>query len=231
MVSYLQLAHSVRHPDTGVPTATVIHNFGRAELVDRAGLARLVASISRFLDPQQAIAAARDGEVEVLDSQRFGGAWVLDRPWDRLGIGAALHRVAADRCLDAAATERVLFTLVAQRALEPGSKLAATGVGGRAGRDRRLCGVFRRRGYRAMDFLLGALPEIAAEVFASVAHLLNLDVDVVFVDTTSTYWEVDVPDELSELAPEPQPDDGTSKPAECGARRFGKSKDHREDLP
>jgi hypothetical protein len=41
--------------------------------------------------------------------------------------------------------------------------------------------------YRAMDFLLDALEEIAAEIFSSVAHLLNLDVDIVFVDTNSTY--------------------------------------------
>jgi len=230
-VSYLQLAHSERHPVTGVPSAKVIHNFGRAEAVDRDALARLVTSISRFLDPQQAITAAHAGEIEVLDSRRFGGAWLLDQLWERLGIGAALHRLAADRRLDADASERVLFALVAQRALEPGSKLAATGVGGRAGRDRRLCGVFRRRSYRAMDFLLGALPEIAAEVFAAVAHLLNLDVDVVFVDTTSTYWEVDGADELADLQPEPEVDDGACKPVEYGARRFGKSKDHRDDLP
>jgi hypothetical protein len=31
VVSYLQLAHSERHPDTGVPSAKVIHNFGRAD--------------------------------------------------------------------------------------------------------------------------------------------------------------------------------------------------------
>ncbi len=37
-VSYLQLAHNERHPDTGVPRAKVIHNFGRAEQVDRKGL-------------------------------------------------------------------------------------------------------------------------------------------------------------------------------------------------
>src|SRR3954465_12981890 len=42
-----------------------------------------------------------------------------------------------------------------------------------------------------MDFLLDALTEIAAEVFASVAHLLNLDLDIVFVDTTSTYFQVE----------------------------------------
>ena len=68
-------------------------------------------------------------------------------------------------------------------------------------------------------------------IFDSVAHLLNLDVDIVFVDTTSTYWEVDVPDELADLQPEPEADDGAGKPVEYGARRFGKSKDHRDDLP
>ena len=125
-VSYLQLAHSERHPVTGVPSAKVIHNFGRADAVDREALARLVASISRFLDPEQAIAAAHTGEIDILDSRRFGGAWVLDQLWGRLGVGGALRRVAAERRLDAEATERVLFALVAQRALEPGSKLAAT---------------------------------------------------------------------------------------------------------
>jgi hypothetical protein len=51
VVTYLQLAHNERHPVTGVSTAKVIHNFGRAELVDREALARLVASISRLLTP------------------------------------------------------------------------------------------------------------------------------------------------------------------------------------
>ena len=230
-VSYLQLAHSERHPVTGVPSAKVIHNFGRAEAVDRDALARLVASISRFLDPQHAITAAHTGEIEILDSRRFGGAWLLDQLWERLGVGAALHRVAADRRLDADAAERVLFALVAQRALEPGSKLAATGwVSERvaiAG-----CGGFSDdAAYRVMDFLLDALGEIAAAIFDSVAHLLNLDVDIVFVDTTSTYWEVDGADELADLDPEPEVDDGAGKPVERAARRFGKSKDHRDDLP
>jgi len=36
--------------------------------------------------------------------------------------------------------------------------------------------------YAAMDFLLDALDEIAAEIFGSVAHLLNLDLDIIFVD-------------------------------------------------
>ena len=58
---------------------------------ERDALVRLVASISRFLDPQQAIAAAHTGGIDLLDSRRFGGAWVLDQLWVRLGIGAALR--------------------------------------------------------------------------------------------------------------------------------------------
>ena len=230
-VSYLQLAHSERHPVTGVPSAKVIHNFGRTDAVDRDALARLVASISRFLDPAQAIEAAHTGEIEILDSRRFGGAWLLGQLWERCGIGAALHRVAAERRLDAEATERVLFALVAQRALEPASKLAATSWVGERVAIAGCAGFSDDAAYRVMDFLLEALGEIAAQIFDSVAHLLNLDVDIVFVDTTSTYWEVDVPDELSDLQPEPEPDDGTGKPVERAARRFGKSKDHRDDLP
>jgi hypothetical protein len=43
VVRYLQLAHNERHPVSGSPVAKVIHNFGRAEKVDRAALARLVS--------------------------------------------------------------------------------------------------------------------------------------------------------------------------------------------
>jgi hypothetical protein len=79
VVSYLQLAHNERHPETGSPVAKVIHNFGRAEHVDRDALARLVSSISRFLTPEQATTAAQGAEVEIVDSRPLGGAWTLDR--------------------------------------------------------------------------------------------------------------------------------------------------------
>src|SRR5512143_1256454 len=238
-VSYLQLAHNERHPETGAPTAKVIHNFGRAENVDRAGLSRLVASISRFLDPAEAVAAtaatstvgAGAGQIEVIDSRRLGGAWVLDRLWERLGIGAAIRRVAATRKIDGAVAERVIFALVAQRALEPGSKLACTKWVAQRVFVEGLPGFSDDAAYRVMDFLLDALNEIAAEVFGSVAHLLNLDVDLVFVDSTSTYWEVDVPDELADALREEPDDDQERSPGEAGTRRFGHSKDHREDLP
>ena len=233
VVSYLQLAHNERHPVSGNPVAKVIHNFGRADKVDRAALARLVSSISRFLTPEQAAVAAAataGGQVEVLDSRRLGGAWTLDRLWERLGIGAALRQVAAGRRYDGVAVERVLFALVAQRALEPGSKLAATRWIAERVAIERLVELTDDQAYRAMDFLLDALDEIAAQVFSSVAHLLNLDLDIVFVDTTSTYGETETADDDLELA-EPVTDDELTSPAEAGTRAFGHSKDHRADLP
>ena len=96
-----------------------------------------------------------------------------------------------------------MFALVAQRACEPGSKLAATGWVAERVAIEGCAGFTDDAAYAAMDFLLDALGEIAAEIFSSVAHLLNLDLDIVFVDTTSTYWETETADELAELAEDP----------------------------
>ena len=234
VVSYLQLAHNERHPVSGNPVAKVIHSFGRADTVDRAALARLVSSISRFLPPEQAVTATTTaqvgGGVEVLDSRRLGAAWTLDRIWERLGIGAAIRRVATGRRLDGEQVERVVFALVCQRACEPGSKLAATGWVAQRVAIADCPGFTDDAAYAAMDFLLDALPEIAAEIFSAVAHLLNLDLDIVFVDTTSTYWETETADDDLELA-DPITDDQLCSPAEAGTRAFGHSKDHRGDLP
>ena len=238
VVSYLQLAHNERHPQTGTPTAKVIHNFGRADQVDREALRRLVASVSRFLEPAQAVAATAGSDVEIIDSRRFGGAFVLDQLWERLGIGPALRRAAAGRRLDAGVTERVLFALAANRCLEPSSKLAACPwVTERVAILS--CPAFEDdAAYAAMDFLLAALGEIAEEIFARTANLLNLSCDVIFVDTSSTYFEVDVADDVAELATALGEQEAKGQvadqdvPDEEATRRFsGHSKDHRPDLP
>ncbi|EQD52606.1 transposase IS4 family protein, partial [mine drainage metagenome] len=161
VVSYLQLAHNERHPVTGSPVAKVIHNFGRADKVDREALARLVSSISRFLDPAEAVAATEGADVEIVDSRRFGGAYVLDELWRRLGIAKALLDAAGRRRLSGEVVERVLFALVAQRCLEPASKLACVSwVQERVAISS--CPAFDdQAAYAAMDFLLDALPDIA----------------------------------------------------------------------
>jgi hypothetical protein len=132
VVTYLQLAHNERHPRTGSPVAKVIHNFGRADLVDREALRRLVASISRFLEPEQAAAAAAADEVEVLEARRMDGSWVLGRLRERLEIGQAICRVAAGRAGRRAGVHRGLPGILRRRRL-PGHGLPAR----RAGGDRR----------------------------------------------------------------------------------------------
>jgi hypothetical protein len=46
-VEYYQLAHNERHPQTRKPVAKIIHNFGRADQLDRQELVRLCHSIAR----------------------------------------------------------------------------------------------------------------------------------------------------------------------------------------
>ena len=131
-VSYLALAQNERDPATGVPRARIIHRFGRADQVDREALARLARSVSRFLDPDQAVAATVSGEVSLLDSRSMGASWLADRLWERLGIGQAIIEAADGRRLEAQAVERAIFAMVANRlSVKPLSKLAGCG-GGRA---------------------------------------------------------------------------------------------------
>jgi transposase len=219
VVRYLQLAHNVREPGKQ-PVARVIHSFGREDQLDRGALARLVRSISRFLEPGEALRATAPEELRFLGSRPFGGAFALDALWRRLGIGEALGRVARRRRVTAL-VERLLFCLVANRALDPMSKLAALEW---ARQDVALPGVGHLGGdpqvfYRAMDFLLDCDEEIQREVFHAVANLLNLEVDVIFFDTTSTFFEIEDEDE---------PDPEGEREA---LRRFGESKDRRPDLP
>jgi hypothetical protein len=238
VVSYLQLAHNERHPVTGTPVAKVIHNFGRADRVDRDALARLVSSISRFLEPTEAIAATHGSDVEIVDARHFGGAYVLDELWHRLGIARALQMAATGRRIDGDLVERIVFALVAQRCLEPGSKLACVSWANERVALATCPSFDDQAAYAAMDFLLDALGEIATGIFNRTANLLNLSCDVIFVDSSSTYWEVDVADEEIDLATAEENEsekaggEGAVAPFEAALRQFSKhSKDHRQDLP
>src|SRR5919109_311732 len=148
----------------------------------------------------------------------FGGAYVLDALWRRLGVADAIAAAVGARRF-ATDVERVLFALVANRALKPFSKLAAAEW---ASKDVHIPGVAEMdedQAYRAMDVLAAADTEAAVQeaVFFACADLLNLEVDLLFFDTTSTYFERDEP----ETAPDGAP----------GFRALGHSKDHRPDLP
>lgn len=153
--------------------------------------------------------------------------------WERLGIGQAIRAAAKGRGINPDVVERVCFALVAQRCLEPGSKLAAV----RWAQERVAidgCPDFDDdAAYAAMDFLLDALDDIGETIFSSTANLLNLSCDIIFVDTTSTYFERDVADADLDVAESGSPErSDDAGPPEQATRRFNKhSKDHRPDLP
>jgi hypothetical protein len=236
-VSYLALAQNERDPVTGVPRARIIHRFGRADQVDREALARLVRSISRFLDPADAVAATASGEVSVLDSRTMGACWLADRLWERLGIGQAIIEAAGGRRLEGEAVERTIFSMVACRlSVRPLSKLAGCSWATDRAFIDGLPDVYDEACYRAMDFLYAVLPALQERVFFAVASLLDLEVDLLFFDTSSTYWETDrLPEELQDQdgdGESAEPAAEESLPLESGRRRYSKhSKDHRPDLP
>jgi transposase len=211
-VEYVQLAHNTRHPEKGYARAEVIHSFGRRDQLDVAALKRLVNSLSRFLSPEdaQAIEAECQG-FKFISSKPAGGAYVLKELWKRIGIDTCLAEALADRSFSAPIGDAI-FAMVANRALAPASKLA---IEEWAEHDVELdipdllkvqhC-------YRGMDFLLEHEEAIQKKLFWATARLLNLKVDLIFFDTTNTYFEMDEPGDSELLA-------------------FGKSKHKRNDCP
>jgi hypothetical protein len=237
-VRYLHLAHNEWDPVAGRSVPRLLHSFGREDQLDRDAVKRLVDSLARLLDPADVLGATAGPDLAFIESRPLGGSWTLDQLWHRLDIPKAITSVSQQgpgRRRDLATTERVLFALVASRALAPSSKLAAADwithdvhIDGLASVNEDAC-------YRAMDWLHQIEPHLAKNIYFQVTDLLNLEVDLLFFDTTSTYFETEHPDE-----PVPRDADGRRLPddadpqltdKERGFRAFGKSKDSRDDLP
>jgi Transposase DDE domain len=238
VVRYLQLAHNEWDAAAGVSRTKIIHSFGREDELDRAAIERLVASLTRLLGVEATAAASAPEGMVFTDARPMGGAYVLDGLWRRLGIGAVIRGVLGARRCDPERVERILFGLVANRALAPSSKLAATDWIENDVRIDGLSTVGDDACYRAMDALLGVEAKVCKEIYHQVADLLNLEVDLLFFDTTSTYFETnggqaDEPvarDEHGRVNPDPDAAP-TEQVRDVGFRTHGKSKDHRPDLP
>jgi hypothetical protein len=232
-VRYLSIAHNERSPG-GPSVAKVLLPLGREDRLDVEALRRLVGSINRYLgedagtDAGAQIGAETGGGLTITDSRPAGGAWLLDGLWQQLGIDTALREVLGGRRFTTD-VERVLFALVANRALAPASKLAAADWATRDVAIPGLAGMDEDQAYRAMDLLVEADTDAAVQeaVFFAVAHLLNLEVDLLFFDTTSTYFER----ETEDADPPADAEDSAGAGGAAGFRRYGHSKDSRPDLP
>ena len=94
-VRYLQLAHNEWDAAARRSVPKVVYSFGREDQLDTDAIRRLVTALSRLLSPADALAATADGDLVFTESRPYGGAYVLDQLWHRLGIAKILAGLAS----------------------------------------------------------------------------------------------------------------------------------------
>jgi transposase len=193
-VTYLQIAENVWNPDKQRSQARIVYNCGRGdrpEVVER--LRRLAKSILKRCSPEEIVAEAN--EWTLVCAWPYGDVYALSMIWQRLGIDRVIREQLAERRFGFD-VERALFAMVANRACAPASKLYCHEQWLKEdsyipeARDLEL-----QHLYRAMDFLEEHKEAIERAIYFQVADLLNLDVDILFYDTTSLHFEIDEEDE------------------------------------
>jgi hypothetical protein len=224
LAEYFQLAESVWDPKKRQPVTKIIHNLGRVDDDTRARLRRLAESILARVGSVEEM--GRGSDLRLVDSYVYGGFYVVRELWKRSGLQAAVA-AAVERLDTDMPLEEALFAMVANRLLAPRSKLycyeqwLAEEVYFPEG-----AGLELHHLYRAMDLLEREHEFVEARIYREVANLFNLDVDLIFYDTTSLHFEIDLADEGSQkgnaLA------GGRSYPP---LRKRGKSKNGRGDAP
>ena len=220
--AYLQIVESRREGDQ--VRQQVIATLGRYEDLQASGqLERLLRSGARFAAKAMVLSAAADDATSKIAVRRIGPALVFERLWQETGCRAVIGDLASARG-QKFALERAVFLTVLHRLFVSGSDRAAErwredyAIDGVAGLD-------LHHLYRAMAWLGEELPEkeqdgrtpfaprcrkdvIEERLFAHRRDLFTR-LDLVFMDTTSLYFE-------------------GAGGATLG--RHGFSKDHRPDL-
>ena len=199
---YLQIVESQRTGDQ--VRQRVIATLGRLDELEASGqLDRLLRSGARFAQQAMVLDAARNGEAPAIAVRRIGPALVFERLWEETGCQRVIASLARGRG-HRFALERAVFLTVLHRLMGGGSDLAAD----RWREDYRISGsdgLDLHHLYRAMAWLGEELPadqQDAATPFAPrctkdlleeqlFAHRRDLfsRLDLVFMDTTSLYFE------------------------------------------
>ena len=229
-LTHLQLVESVWNPAKRRSEIRIVFNCGRAgdpAVTER--LRRLAHSILRRCSAEEIVAG--DGSWQLINAWPYGDAYVLQALWERLGLDEIVKAQVANRHFGFD-MERALFAMVANRALAPSSKLYCYEQW--LQEDIRLAGcesLKLHHLYRALDFLEANKDALERAIYFRVADLLNLDVDLIFYDTTSLHFEID------------ETDHGVGKDDEvrgsraAGAKRYpalrkrGHPKNGRSDVP
>ena len=198
--AYLQIAHSQRVG--GQVRQRVIATLGRLDVLAASGqLERLMRSGARFAIQAMVLSAAQDDATATV--RRIGPALVFERLWTETGCRAVIEAVAKER-KHGFALERAIFLSVLHRLMGGGSDLAAD----RWREDYRIAGAEAlelHHLYRAMAWLGEELPaqeqddrtpfaprctkDLVEERLFGHRRDLFSRLDLVFMDTTSLYFE------------------------------------------
>jgi hypothetical protein len=199
--SYVYLVETVR--EDGRVKQRIIRNLGRKEEVERSGdLDRLVRSATRLAQRSMILSLLEEGGGPDLACRRIGPPLLFERLWRDTGCGDVLNELLAGRSFGFA-VERAVFLTVLHRLTVSGSDRACAHWRD----DYRLAGADRlqlHHLYRAMAWLGEELPtaeqanrtlaprcvkDLVEEHLFDRRRDLFTDLSVVFMDTTSLYFE------------------------------------------
>lgn len=220
--NYLQIVESFW--EQGRSRQRVLVTLGRLDVLQERGqLDALLASGARFADKVLLLTAHRRGQVPTLRVHQLGPVLAFERLWRDSGCQEIVGKLLGERHFEFA-VERAIFLTVLHRLLAPGSDRAADKwkidypVGGAEALQ-------LHHLYRAMAWLGEELPDdqqrgstklvprttkdvIEEHLFGRRRDLFT-EVEIVFFDTTSLYFEGEGGETLGQ---------------------YGHSKDHRPDL-
>jgi len=202
---YLQIVTS--HREEGKVKQKVVANLGRAdELVATGQLDRLLGHLSHYSEAYRGFQAFLNGQIDHCVGRSWGPALVFQRLWEQQRMPEVLRRLAEGRKFGFD-PERVVFALALQRLCEPGSDLQ----GSEWVREQEgLPPIELHQMYRTAGWLCEVREELERDLFFRDRDLFTQELDLVFLDTTSTYVYRDEETEF------------------C---KRGYSRDHRSDLP
>ncbi len=202
---YLQVVENKRE---GKKTRQrVIATLGRLDRLEAEGsLDSLAKSLARFSKQVRIVRGHRSGRLRAGVMRRIGPALVVEKIWRDLRLGRLLEEELRGRRFSFS-VERAVFLTVLHRLFASGSDRAAD----KWKRDYLIEGADElslHHLYRAMAWLGEEKDEVECALFASRRDLFT-ELDMVFFDTTSIYFEGEGGETLGQ---------------------YGKSKDHRPDL-
>lgn len=181
---YLQIVESVR--EAGRVRQRVLCTLGRTdEIVTDGTIDSLLKSLAQFSEKLRVVEKARSEGIEAHAARSWGPALVFERLWQTQGLPPILESLGRDRRFSFD-VERACFALALQRLCAPGSDLAGSGwlrtvhVPGFESLE-------LHHLYRTVGWLSEVRDGLEKDLFFRDRDLFTQTLDVVFIDTTSTY--------------------------------------------